>query len=187
MIRKWIKKIVDAQIDDRLMDGIDYDQLSEKLSEMPDLAQELSEHYDVDEVAECVALKICMHDLSTYMDTQDIAYHMDAGDIAGELDLSDIAYELEDRIEFENIEDALLNKLLGNDVHRKVAELLWDRNESEIMDYTLDNFEFDYDKYVIDNESLADAIVALDGRIDEISAAFGDCFSAIEGLVKQGE
>jgi len=86
----------------------------------------------------------------------------------------------------ENIEDALVNKLLRQDVHRKVAELLWDRNESEIMDYTLDNFEFDYDKYVVDSETLADAIMALDGRIDEISAAFGDCFSAIEGLVKQG-
>jgi len=186
MIRNWIKKIVNAQIDDRLMDGIDYDQLSEKLSEIPDLAQELSEHFDTDNTMSQVADNIDLYDLSTYIDASDIAYNMDACDVAGELDLHDIAYELEDRIEFENIEDALLNKLLGEDVHRKVAELLWDRNESEIMDYTLGNFEFDYDKYVIDSETLADAIMALDGRIDEISAAFGDCFSAIEGLVRQG-
>jgi len=186
MIRKWIKKIVDAQIDDRLMDGIDYDQLAAMLGEMPDLAQELSEHYDVDNLLSQVADNIDLDDLARYIDTYDVAGYVEACDIAGELDLSDIAYELEDRIEFENIEDALLNKLLGNDVHRKVAELLWDRNESEIMDYTLDNFEFDYDKYVVDSETLADAIMALDGRIDEISAAFGDCFSAIEGLVKQG-
>ena len=186
MIRKWIKKIVNAQIDDRLMDGIDYDQLSEKLSEMPDLAQELSEHYDVDNLLSLVADNIDLDDLARYIDTYDVAGYVEACDIAGELDLSDIAYELEERMEMENIEDALVNKLLRQDVHRKVAELLWDRNESEIMDYTLDNFEFDYDKYVVDSETLADAIMALDGRIDEISAAFGDCFSAIEGLVKQG-
>ena len=187
MIRKWIKKIVDEQIDDRLMDGIDYDQLSEKLSEMPDLAQELSENFDVDEVTERIGENMCMDTLSTYIDACDVAYNMDAGDIAGELDLSDIAYELEDRIEFENIEDALLNKLLGQDVHRKVAELLWDRNESEIMDYTLDNFEFDYDKYVIDNDSLVNAMNNLDGRIDEISAAFEDCFNVIKSLGNHGE
>lgn len=186
MIRKWIKKIVDAQIDDRLMDGIDYDQLSEKLSEVPDLAQELSKHFDVDDALSQVADNIDLYDLANHIDVHDVAYNMDACDVAGELDLQDVAYELEERMEMENIEDALLNKLLGQDVHRKVAELLWDRNESDIMDYTLGHFEFDYDNYVIDNESLADAIMALDGRIDEISAAFGDCFSAIEGLVKQG-
>lgn len=186
MIRNWIKKIVDAQIDDRLMDGIDYDQLSEKLSEIPDLAQELSEHFDVHEMTERVAENINLNDLATHIDTYDVAGYVDACDVAGELDLSDIAYELEDRIEFENIEDALLNKLLGNDVHRKVAELLWDTNESEIMDYTLDNFEFDYDKYVIDNESLVDAIMALDGRIDVITTAFEDCFDVIKNLTKQG-
>ena len=32
MIRKWIKKIVNTEIDDRLTDGIDYDELSVKLS-----------------------------------------------------------------------------------------------------------------------------------------------------------
>ena len=186
MIRKWIKKIVNTEIDDRLMDGIDYDELSVKLSELPDLAQELSEHFDVHEVTERVAENISLYDLANHIDAGDVAYNMDACDVAGELDLHDIAYELEERIEFENIEDALLNKLLGQNIHRKVAELLWDNNESEIMDYTLDNFEFDYDNYVISSESLADAIMALDGRIDEISAAFGDCFSAIEGLVKQG-
>lgn len=187
MIRKWIKKIVDAQIDDRLMDGIDYDQLSVKLSEVPDLAQELSEQFDVDDMLSQVADNIDLYDLAQHLDTQDIAYRMDAMDVAGELDLHDIAYELEDRIEFENIEDALLNKLLGNDVHRKVAELLWDNNESEIMDYTLDNFEFDYDKYVIDNDSLVDAMDKLDGRIDEISAAFEDCFNVIKNLTKREE
>lgn len=186
MIRKWIKKIVDEQIDDRLMDGIDYDELSVKLSELPDLTRELSEHFDVDDTLHQVADNIDLYDLARHVDTQDVAYHMDASDVAGEFDHSDIAHELQEHIEFENIEDALIDKLLGQDVHRKVAELLWDRNESEIMDYTLDNFEFDYDNYVIDNESLVDAIMALDGRIDEISAAFGDCFSAIEGLVKQG-
>lgn len=186
MIRKWIKKIVDAQIDDRLMDGIDYDQLSEKLSEVPDLAQELSKHFDVDDALSQVADNIDLYDLANHIDVHDVAYNMDACDVAGQLDLQDVAYELEERMEMENIEDALVNKLLQNDVDRKVADLLWDRNESEIMDYTLGNFEFDYDNYVIDNESLADAIMALDGRIDEISAAFGDCFSAIEGLVKQG-
>jgi len=187
MIRKWIKKIVDAQIDDRLMDGIDYDQLSEKLSEMPNLAQELSKYFDIDEALSQVADNIDLYDLAHHMDTQDIAYHMDACDVAGELDLSDIAYELENRIEFENIEDALLKKLLQDDVHRKVAELLWDINESEIMDYTLDNFEFDYDNYVIDNDSLVDVIDKLDGRIDEISAAFEDCFNVIKGLGNHGE
>ena len=186
MIRKWIKKIVDAQIDDRLMDGIDYDQLSEKLSEMPDLTRELSEHFDTDDALSQVADNIDLYDLAQHMDTQDIAYHMDACDVAGELDLADVAEELEERMEIENVEDALVNKLLQNDVDRKVAEFLWDRNESEIMDYVTDNFEFDYDNYVVDTETLADAIMALDGRIDEISAAFGDCFSAIEGLVKQG-
>lgn len=186
MIRNWIKKIVDAQIDDRLMDGIDYDQLSEKLSEVPDLAQELSKHFDVDDALSQVADNIDLYDLANHIDVHDVAYNMDACEVAGQLDLQDVAYELEERMEMENIEDALLSKLLGQDVHRKVADLLWDRNESEIMDYTLGNFEFDYDNYVIDNESLADAIMALDGRIDEISAAFGDCFSAIEGLVKQG-
>ena len=187
MIRKWIKKIVDAQIDDRLMDVIDYDELSVKLSEMPDLTQQLSEYFDVDEVTERVAENICMHDLSTHIDPSDVAYNMDACDVAGELDLHDIAYELEERIEFENIEDALLNKLLQQDVYRKVAELLWDTNESEIMDYTLDNFEFDYDKYVIDNDSLVDAMDKLDGRIDEISAAFEDCFNVIQSLGNHGE
>lgn len=186
MIRNWIKKIVDAQIDDRLMDGIDYDQLSEKLSEVPDLAQELSKHFDVDDALSQVADNIDLYDLANHIDVHDVAYNMDACEVAGQLDLQDVAYELEERMEMENIEDALVNKLLQNDVDRKVAELLWDRNESEIMDYATDNFEFDYDNYVIDNESLADAIMALDGRIDEISAAFGDCFSAIEGLVKQG-
>jgi len=186
MIRKWIKKIVNAQIDDRLMDGIDYDQLSEKLSEIPDLTQELSKHFDVDDALSQVANNIDLYDLAANIDMYDVAAHVETCDIAGELDLSDIAYELEERMEMENIEDALVNKLLRQDVHRKVAELLWDRNESEIMDYTLDHFEFDYDKYVVDSETLADAIMALDGRIDEISAAFGDCFSAIEGLVKQG-
>ena len=184
MIRKWIKKIVNAQIDDRLMDGIDYDQLSEKLSEMPDLTRELSEHFDVDDTLHQVADNIDLYDLAQHMDTQDIAYHMDACDIAGELDTHDIAYELQERIEFEDIEDALINKLLGQDVHRKVAELLWDRNESEIMDNTLDNFEFDYDKYVIDNESLAEAIIELDGRIDVITTAFEDCFDVIKNLTK---
>jgi len=187
MIRKWIKKIVNTEIDERLMDGIDYDQLSEKLSEMPDLAQELSENFDMWCVAERVAEQICMHDLSSYIDTYDVAYHIEASDIAGELDLSDIAYELEERIEFENIEDALLNKLLGQDVHRKVAELLWDRNESEIMDYTLDNFEFDYDKYVIDNESLVDAVMALDGRMERICEAFDECFGVIKNLTNREE
>ncbi len=187
MIRKWIKKIVDAQIDDRLMDGIDYDQLSVKLSEMPDLAQELSEHFDMHEVVGRVSENICFHDLSTYIDAHDVAYNMDACDVAGELDLSDIAYELEERIEFENIEDALLNKLLGQNIHRKVAELLWDNNESEIMDYTLDNFEFDYDKYVIDNDSLADAIIELDGRMERICGAFDECFGVIKNLTKREE
>jgi hypothetical protein len=186
MIRKWIKKIVDAQIDDRLMDGIDYDQLSEKLSEMPDLAQELSEHFDVDEVTERVAGQICMHDLSTYINAYDVACNVDACDVAGELDLHDIAYELENRMEMENIEDALVNKLLQEDVHRKVAELLWDNNESEIMDYATDNFEFDYDNYVVSSESLADAIMKLDGRIDVITTAFEDCFDVIKNLTKQG-
>jgi hypothetical protein len=187
MIRKWIKKIVNTEIDDRLMDGIDYDQLSEKLSEMPDLAQELSEHFDTDDTLSQVADNIDLYDLAGRIDTHDVAYHMDACDIAGELDLSDIAYELEERIQFENIEDALLNKLLGQDVHRKVAELLWDRNESEIMDYTLDNFEFDYDNYVVDSETLADAIVALDGRIDVITTAFEDCFDVIKNLTNREE
>lgn len=187
MIRKWIKKIVNTEIDDRLMDGIDYDQLSEKLSEMPDLARELSEHFDLGEVAERIGENIDMYNIARNIDAHDVAYHMDAHDVAGELDLSDIAYELEDRIEFENIEDALVDKLLGQDVHRKVAELLWDNNESEIMDYTLDNFEFDYDKYVIDNDSLVDAMDKLDGRIDEISAAFEDCFNVIKSLGNHGE
>ncbi len=186
MIRNWIKKIVNAQIDDRLMDGIDYDQLSEKLSEMPDLAQELSENFDVDEVTARVADNIDLYDLANHIETEDIAYHMDACDVAGELDLHDIAYELEERMEMENIEDALLNKLLRQDVHRKVAELLWDNNESEIMDYATDNFEFDYDNYVISSESLADAIMALDGRIDVITTAFEDCFDVIKNLTKQG-
>ena len=186
MIRKWIKKIVDAQIDDRLMDGIDYDQLSEKLSEVPDLAQELSEHFDVDETTARVADNIDLYDLARHMDTQDIAYHMDACDVAGELDLHDIAHELHDDIEWDDIADTIVVKLLQDNVHRKVAELLWDNNGSEIMDYTLDNFEFDYDKYVIDNESLADAVMTLDGRIDEISAAFEDCFNVIKNLTKQG-
>ncbi len=187
MIRKWIRKIVNAQIDDRLMYGIDYDQLSEKLSEMPDLTRELSEHFDTDDTMSQVADNIDLYDLAQHMDAEDIAYHMDACDVAGELDLHDIAYELEERIEFENIEDALLNKLLGNDVHRKVAELLWDRNESEIMDYTLDNFEFDYDKYVIDNDSLADAIIELDGRMERICGAFDECFGVIKNLTKREE
>lgn len=184
MIRKWIKKIVNAQIDDRLMDGIDYDQLSEKLSEMPDLTRELSEHFDVDDTLHQVADNIDLYDLAQHMDTQDIAYHMDACDIAGELDTHDIAYELQERIEFENIEDALVNKLLQDNVHRKVAELLWHRNESEIMDYTLDNFEFDYDNYVVSSESLADAIIELDGRIGVITTAFEDCFDVIKNLTK---
>ena len=186
MIRKWIKKIVNAQIDDRLMDGIDYDQLSVKLSEMPDLAQELSEHYDIDEVTERVAENIDLYDLANHIDAGDVAYNMDACDVAGELDLHDIAHELHDDIEWDDIADTIVVKLLQDNVHRKVAELLWDNNGSEIMDYTLDNFEFDYDKYVIDNESLADAIMALDGRIDVITTAFEDCFDVIKNLTKQG-
>jgi len=187
MIRKWIKKIVDAQIDDRLMDGIDYDQLSEKLSEMPDLTRELSEHFDTDDTLSQVADNIDLYDLARHMDAEDIAYHVDASDVAEELDIHDVAYELEQRMEMENIEDALLKKLLGQDVHRRVAELLWDSNESEIMDHTLDNFEFDYDNYVIDNESFVDAIIVLDGRIDEITTAFENCFDVIKNLTKQGE
>lgn len=186
MIRKWIKNIVNTEIDDRLMDGIDYDQLSEKLSEIPDLAQELSEHFDVHEVTERVAENICLHDLSTYIDASEVAYNMEACDIAGELDLHDIAYELQDNVDSDDIADTIVNKLLQDNMHRKVAELLWDNHASEIGSEVTDNFEFDYDNYVISSESLADAVMALDGRIDEISAAFGDCFSAIEGLVKQG-
>ena len=186
MIRKWIKKIVNTEIDDRLMDGIDYDELSVKLSEMPDLARELSEHLDTDDMLNQVADNICLHELSTHIDTYDVAGYVEACDVAGELDLHDIAYELHDNVDWDDIADTIVNKLLQENVHRKVAELLWDNNESEIMDYATDNFEFDYDNYVVSSESLADAIMALDGRIDEISAAFGDCFSAIEGLVKQG-
>ena len=186
MIRKWIKKIVNAQIDDRLMDGIDYDQLSVKLSEMPDLAQELSEYFDMHEVTERVAENIDLYDLANHIDAGDVAYNMDACDVAGELDLHDIAHELHDDIEWDDIADTIVVKLLQDNVHRKVAELLWDNNGSEIMDYTLDNFEFDYDKYVIDNESLADAIMALDGRIDVITTAFEDCFDVIKNLTKQG-
>ena len=63
MIRKWIKKIVNTEIDDRLMDGIDYDELSVKLSEMPDLAQELSEHLATDDMLNQVADNICLHEL----------------------------------------------------------------------------------------------------------------------------
>lgn len=187
MIRKWIKKIVDAQIDDRLTDGIDYEQLSEKLSELPDLTRQLSEHFYVDDTLHQVADNIDLYDLARHMDTQDIAYHMDACDVAGYIEVYDVACELKDDIEFENIEDALVNKLLGQDVHRKVAELLWDSNESEIMDYTLDNFEFDYDKYVIDNESLVDAIMALDGRMERICGAFDECFGVIKNLTKREE
>ena len=186
MIRKWIKKIVNTEIDDRLMDGSDYDELSVKLSEMPDLARELSEHLDTDDMLNQVADNICLHELSTHIDTYDVAGYVEACDVAGELDLHDIAYELHDNVDWDDIADTIVNKLLQENVHRKVAELLWDNNESEIMDYATDNFEFDYDNYVVSSESLADAIMALDGRIDEISAAFGDCFSAIEGLVKQG-
>ena len=186
MIRKWIKKIVNTEIDDRLMDGIDYDELSVKLSEMPDLARELSEHLDTDDMLNQVADNICLHELSTHIDAYDVAGYVEACDVAGELDLHDIAYELENRMEMENVEDALVNKLLQENVHGKVAELLWDNHASEISSEVTDNFEFDYDNYVVSSESLADAIMALDGRIDEISAAFGDCFSAIEGLVKQG-
>lgn len=187
MIRKWIKKIVDAQIDDRLMDGIDYDQLSEKLSELPDLTRELSEHFDVDDTLNQVADNIDLYDLARHIDTQDIACHIDAYDVAEELDIHDIAYELRERIEWDDVHDAVVDKLLQENVHRKVAELLWDNNESEIMDYTLDNFEFDYDKYVIDNDSLVDAMDKLDGRIDEISAAFEDCFNVIKSLGNHGE
>lgn len=186
MIRKWIKKIVNTEIDDRLTDGIDYDELSVKLSEMPDLARELSEHFDVDDTLSQVADNIDLYDLAQHIGAQDIADNIDACDVAGELDLHDIAYELHDNVDWDDIADTIVNKLLQENVHRKVAELLWDNNESEIMDYATDNFEFDYDNYVVSSESLADAIMALDGRIDEISAAFGDCFSAIEGLVKQG-
>tara|TARA_R100001086_G_scaffold163829_1_gene88374 strand:+ start:418 stop:981 length:564 start_codon:yes stop_codon:yes gene_type:complete len=187
MIRNWIKKIVNAQIDDRLMDGIDYDQLSEKLSEVPDLVQELSKYFDIDEALSHVADNIDLYDLANHIDVHDVAYNMDACDVAGELDLQDVAYELEERMEMDNIEDKLVNKLLQNDVHRKVAELLWDRNESEIMDYTLDNFEFDYDKYVIDNESLVDAIIELDGRMERICGAFDECFGVIKNLTKREE
>ena len=187
MIRKWIKKIVNTEIDDRLMDGIDYDQLSVKLSEIPDLAQELSEHFDVHETTERVAENIDLYDLAQHMDTHDIAHHMDAYDIAGELDLHDIAYELEGRIEWDDIADTIVNKLLQENVHRKVAEHLWDNNEIEIMDYTLDNFEFDYDKFVIDNESLADAIIELDGRMERICGAFDECFGVIKNLTKREE
>ena len=186
MIRKWIKKIVNTEIDDRLMDGIDYDELSVKLSEMPDLARELSEHLDTDDMLNQVADNIDLYDLAQHIGAQDIADNIDACDVAGELDLHDIAYELHDNVDWDDIADTIVNKLLQENVHRKVAELLWDNNESEIMDYATDNFEFDYDNFVINSEILADAIMALDGRIDEISAAFGDCFSAIEGLVKQG-
>ena len=186
MIRKWIKKIVDAQIDDRLMDGIDYDQLSEKLSEMPDLAQELSENLDVDDTLSQVADNIDLYELANNIGTSDIAYYIEACDIAESIDISDIAYELHDNVDWDDIADTIVDKLLQDNVHRKVAELLWDNNGSEISSEVASNFEFDYDNYVVDSETLADAIMALDGRIDEISAAFGDCFSAIEGLVKQG-
>ena len=186
MIRKWIKKIVNTQSDDRLMDGIDYDQPSEKLSEIPDLTQELSKHFDVDDALSQVADNIDVHDLAQHIDTYDVACYVEACDIAEELELSDIAHELHDNVDWDAIADTIVNKLLQDGVHRKVAELLWDRNESEIMDYTLSNFEFDYDNYVISSESLADAIMALDGRIDEITTAFEDCFDVIKNLTKQG-
>lgn len=186
MIRKWIKKIVDAQIDDRLMDGIDYDRLSEKLSEMPDLTRELSEHFDVDDTLHQVADNIDLYDLAQHIDTEEIAYHMDACDVAGELDVHDIAYELRDQVEWDDVHDAIVDKLFQDRVYYKLSTELWENHDTEIINEVTDNFEFDYDNYVISNESLVDAIIALDGRIDEISAAFGDCFSAIEGLVKQG-
>ena len=174
MIRKWIKKIVNTEIDDRLMDGIDYDQLSEKLSQLPDLAQELSEHFDVHETTERVADNIDLYDLARHMEAQDIAYHIDVDDVAGELDLSDIAYGLEERIEWDDVHDAITDKL-------------WDDHDTEIISEVTDNFEFDYDKYVIDNDSLVDAMDKLDGRIDEISAAFEDCFNVIKSLGNHGE
>ena len=85
MIRNWIKKIVNAQIDDRLMDGIDYDQLSEKLSEVPDLVQELSKYFDIDEALSHVADNIDLYDLANHIDVHDVAVYA-AGteeDIAG--------------------------------------------------------------------------------------------------------
>ena len=187
MIRKWIKKIVDEQIDDRLMDGIDYEQLSLKLSEMPELAQELSEHFDMHEAVGRVSENICLHDLSTYIDAGDVAYNMDAYDIAGELDTHDIAYELSDNIDWNDIADTIVKKLLQENAHGKVAELLWDNHASEISSEVTDNFEFDYDKYVIDNESLADAIIELDGRMERICGAFDECFGVIKNLTKREE
>lgn len=187
MIRNWIKKIVDAQIDDRLMDGIDYGQLSEKLSEMPDLAQQLSEHYDIDEVTERVAENIDLCDLANHIDTGDVAYNMDACDVAGELDLHDIAYELRDQVEWDDVHDAIVDKLFQDRVYYKLSTELWENHDTEIINEVTDNFEFDYDKYVIDNESLADAVMTLDGRIDEISAAFEDCFNVIKSLGNHGE
>lgn len=187
MIRKWIKKIVNAQIDDYLTDGIDYDQLSEKLSQLPDLAQELSEHFDVDETTERVADNIDLYDLARHMEAQDIAYHIDVDDVAGELDLSDIAYGLEERIEWDDVHDAIVDKLFRDGVYHKLTEKLWDDHDTEIISEVTDNFEFDYDKYVIDNDSLVDAMDKLDGRIDEISAAFEDCFNVIKSLGNHGE
>lgn len=187
MIRNWIKKIVDAQIDDRLMDGIDYGQLSEKLSEMPDLAQQLSEHYDIDEVTERVAENIDLCDLANHIDTGDVAYNMDACDVAGELDLHDIAYELRDQVEWDDVHDTIVDKLFQDRVYYKLSTELWENHDTEIINEVTDNFEFDYDKYVIDNESLADAVMTLDGRIDEISAAFEDCFNVIKSLGNHGE
>ena len=187
MIRKWIKKIVDEQIDDRLMDGIDYDELSVKLSELPDLTRELSEHFDVDDTLHQVADNIDLYDLARHMDTQDVAYHMDACDVAGELDLSDIAYELRDQVEWDDVHDAIVDKLFQDRVYYKLSTELWENPDTEIKNEVTDNFEFDYDKYVIDNESLADAVMTLDGRIDEISAAFEDCFNVIKSLGNHGE
>ena len=187
MIRKWIKKIVDAQIDDRLMDGIDYDQLSEKLSEMPDLAQQLSEHFDVYETTERVAENIDLYDLASRIDVYDIACNMDACDIAGELDLSDIAYELEERMEMDNIEDVLVDKLFRDGVYHKLTDKLWDDHDTEIINEVKSEFEFDYDKYVIDNESLVDAIIELDGRMERICEAFDECFGVIKNLTKREE
>ena len=76
---------------------------------------------------------IDLYDLAQHMDTQDIAYHIETYDIAEQIDTHDIAYELHDNVDWDDIADTIVNKLLKENVHRKVAELLWDSHASEIM------------------------------------------------------
>tara|TARA_R110002012_G_scaffold9443_1_gene43434 strand:+ start:870 stop:1451 length:582 start_codon:yes stop_codon:yes gene_type:complete len=125
MIRKWIRKIVNKEVNTTMKEMFDaaveehYDDIMEKATE------KIANNYVLDMQDIVEHLDVGASDLADEIDLYDMAYHMDLSALASEFDISDIANAVDtsdvaDRIDIDNVASYVLE---GIDVdYQEVAD-----------------------------------------------------------------